>query len=172
MIVVAHGYLAGRDPLAIYGSPVRESLAIIPFFLAGSFFRLFFRPGMFRADLAVCAVGVIIAIDLIAPHFFWLVTWFTVPYLVICFGMSSLPFLRRFGRFGDPSYGMYLYAFPIQQTLQHLTGNGMSLAGMVWWTTLFSVILGALSWHLVEKPVLDRVKRGGRGASALNPEIR
>lgn len=158
MVVLAEGYLAGREPMAVFGSPVRESLAIMPFFVAGSFFRLILRPGLFRADLAVLAVGIVIAVDLTRPDLYWLVTWFAVPYLVLSFGLSALPVLRRFGRFGDPSYGMYLYAFPIQQTLQHLSGNGMGLAGMIWVTTFFSVLLGLLSWHLIEKPVLDRVK--------------
>jgi peptidoglycan/LPS O-acetylase OafA/YrhL len=167
MVVLAEAILAGREPMAFFGSPVRESLAIMPFFVAGSFFRLIQRPGLFRADLAVLAVGVVIAVDQMAPQLYWLVTWFAVPYLVLSFGLSSLPVLRRFGRFGDPSYGMYLYAFPIQQTLQHLSGNSMSLAGMIWITTLFSVLLGLLSWHLIEKPVLDRVKRAGRGPTAM-----
>lgn len=167
MILLAEAVLAAREPMAVFGSPVRESLAIMPFFVAGSFYRLIQRPGMFRADLAVLAVGIIITVDLLAPQYYWLVTWFAVPYLALSFGLSSLPVLRRFGRFGDPSYGMYLYAFPIQQTLQQLSGNGMTLAGMIWLTTLFSVLLGLLSWHIVEKPVLNRMRRGRRGAIAL-----
>lgn len=167
MLFLAQSYLAGHQPIVVYGSPVRESLMIMPFFVAGAFFRLILRPGMFRADLAVLAVGVVIAVNLIVPQFYWLVTWFAFPYLVLCFGLSSLPVLSRFGRLGDPSYGMYLYAFPIQQSLQHLSGNGMSVVGMILWTTLLSVFLGLMSWHLVEKPVLERVKRSLRMASSL-----
>lgn len=154
--------LAGAEPLVLYGSPVRESLAVMPFFVAGSFFRLLGRADIFRADLAVLAVGAVICVTLIAPQFYWLVTWIAVPYLVLCFSLPGLPVLRRFGRLGDPSYGMYLYAFPVQQTLQHLSGNGMSLTGMIAITTIVSVGLGYLSWYFVEKPALSRT----RGMSA------
>lgn len=146
----------------VYGSPLRESLSVMPLFVAGSFFRLLKRPDLFRADLAVLAVGLVIAVGLIAPQYYWLVTWVAVPYLVLCFCLPGLPVLRRFGRFGDPSYGMYLYAFPIQQTLQHISGNSMSLTGMIVLSTIFSVCLGYLSWYLVEKPLLNRIKRSGR----------
>jgi peptidoglycan/LPS O-acetylase OafA/YrhL len=160
--------LSGSDPIVVYGSPVRESLTVIPFFVSGSFFRLLKSPDLFRADMAVLAVGLVIFVNLIAPQYYWLLTWFIVPYLVLCFCLPGLPILRRFGRFGDPSYGMYLYAFPIQQMLQHFSGNSMSLTGMIVISTICSVCLGYLSWYLVEKPLLTRIKRGDRKVSSMN----
>ncbi len=56
----------------------------------------------------------------------------------------------------DYSYGMYLYGFPIQQTIVFL------LPGLRFWYVnfIFGVILAAcfaaFSWHLVEKRVLTR----------------
>lgn len=51
----------------------------------------------------------------------------------------------------DYSYGLYLWAFPVQQTLIHFHR-------MAWWVnvlTAFPVALGLamLSWHFVEKPM-------------------
>ena len=40
-----------------------------------------------------------------------------MPYAVISLGTASTPFIRRFGRYGDFSYEIYLFAFPVQQTV-------------------------------------------------------
>ena len=61
----------------------------------------------------------------------------------------------RLERFGDFSYGTYLYAFPIQQSLYsfgvHEGGGATYLAsGLV-----LSVLCGALSWHLIERPAIN-----------------
>ena len=54
----------------------------------------------------------------------------------------------------DYSYGIYIYAFPVQQLL---AAAGVAQAGP-WWLLLASlagaVPLAALSWHLVEGPSL------------------
>lgn len=75
-----------------------------------------------------------------------------VPLITIAFGVQSWPVLRRFDRWGDLSFGTYLYAFPIQQTLISVLGRHLG-----WWPLLALVLIctltmGWLSWHLVEKP--------------------
>jgi hypothetical protein len=48
--------------------------------------------------------------------------WFTIAYMIISFGRMSAPVLRDAAKFGDLSYGLYLWAFPIQQlVLDHTT---------------------------------------------------
>ena len=39
------------------------------------------------------------------------------PYVVLAFCLTPNPFLERFGRHADISYGVYLYSYPVQQTL-------------------------------------------------------
>ncbi len=61
--------------------------------------------------------------------------------------------LNRFGHYGDFSYGMYIYAFPVQQYLVYRD------PGMLWWQNLLlafpiTLALAALSWHLVERRCL------------------
>jgi peptidoglycan/LPS O-acetylase OafA/YrhL len=81
---------------------------------------------------------------------------FTIPIFVyIVLVLALCPPLRfsAFNRVGDYSYGLYLYAFPIQQTLMfrfpHLGGSELLIASLV--PTLG---LAVLSWHLLEKPAL------------------
>jgi peptidoglycan/LPS O-acetylase OafA/YrhL len=53
---------------------------------------------------------------------------------------------------GDPSYGMYLYAFPLQQfTIYFLKPT---TAVLLITSSVLSLLLGIISWHLVEKKAL------------------
>lgn len=66
------------------------------------------------------------------------------------------PYLGRFGRYGDFSYGIYIVHFPILQTLIHL-----GLPNYSPWVFLFTAIAivlptAVLMWHLVEKRFLRR----------------
>jgi peptidoglycan/LPS O-acetylase OafA/YrhL len=61
-------------------------------------------------------------------------------------------------RSGDYSYGLYVFAFPIQQVVA--SGPG---AGHPWLSLLVTVpvtaLLAFLSWHLIEAPALSLKKR-------------
>lgn len=59
---------------------------------------------------------------------------------------------------GDYSYGVYIYAFPLQGLVIHLCGQ------MSPWTNILlalplTFVFAVLSWHLVEQPCLRRSKR-------------
>ena len=72
----------------------------------------------------------------------------------VIWGTASTPGLRQAGRWGDFSYGLYIYAFPVQQLVIWIFGSQMGFAvatGLSIWGTL---VLAALSWHLLEKPFL------------------
>ncbi len=53
---------------------------------------------------------------------------------------------------GDPSYGMYLYAFPIQQLLIFALKPSTLLLLMA--STLLSLFMGIMSWQCIEKQAL------------------
>jgi peptidoglycan/LPS O-acetylase OafA/YrhL len=79
-------------------------------------------------------------------------------YGVLCLAFVPAGRLADFGRRGDLSYGVYVYAFPVQQALTSLWGTRMA-----WWMNAalsFPVVVGlaALSWHWVEKPALSLKK--------------
>jgi peptidoglycan/LPS O-acetylase OafA/YrhL len=57
--------------------------------------------------------------------------------------------LYRAAKYGDFSYGCYLYAFPIQQMLQATLR--LTLPEFIAASAILSLLAGALSWHLVEK---------------------
>ena len=61
--------------------------------------------------------------------------------------------IRSFNHWGDYSYGVYIYAFPTQQTLAFLY-PGMSLGAMMASSALVSVAIAILSWKLIEERAL------------------
>ena len=61
--------------------------------------------------------------------------------------------ILAFNDWRDFSYGVYIYAFPIQQTLAYLN-PGMSLPAMVGLSSAVTLGVAALSWRLIEKRAL------------------
>jgi peptidoglycan/LPS O-acetylase OafA/YrhL len=80
-----------------------------------------------------------------------------VPYGAIAFASRPLPYVHKAGRFGDPSYGVYIYAFMVQQSLMHWIPT-ISVGTFLVSASVISIIAGYASWHLVEKRAL-RLKR-------------
>jgi peptidoglycan/LPS O-acetylase OafA/YrhL len=76
---------------------------------------------------------------------------FPLGYLVLFLGLNPMIRLSSFTRSGDYSYGLYIWAFPVQQTIVHFLGVGTN----VWLqlaASLTAVSLMAIaSWHLIEK---------------------
>ena len=75
----------------------------------------------------------------------------SLPYMLICFGRMTMPVLGGIGRFGRPGYGVFLYAFPIQQLIVARWPDcpaPIPLCGAA------ALAAGYLSWHLVERPAM------------------
>lgn len=77
-----------------------------------------------------------------------------LPYVVFTFAFAPLKSIMNFGKHGDFSYGIYIYAFPIQQTIAHLLGN---IDSLLFFTLSFFCVMpfAALSWRLVESKALS-----------------
>ena len=63
--------------------------------------------------------------------------------------------LRRYNDLGDYSYGMYVFAFPVQQAAIELAGPMSPLTNMVMALPV-TLLLAVLSWYIVEQPSLTR----------------
>ena len=77
--------------------------------------------------------------------------------------------IQTLDRLGDPSYGIYLFSYPIQQIL-YIYNVARSPAAMVLWSFGLAVAVGYCSWHAIEQPGLRLITRHARrsgSASAL-----
>jgi peptidoglycan/LPS O-acetylase OafA/YrhL len=87
-------------------------------------------------------------------------------YCMLYLGMLKYP-RSRILESGDYSYGVYLYGFPIQQTLVHLVPIFRE-----WWPLLFvvgapmTVAFAMFSWHFIEKPTLSLKRLVSRDSNA------
>jgi len=70
------------------------------------------------------------------------------------FGQQRYPGIASAARFGDFSYGIFIYAFPVQQLVASLTGTRSPYLMLVLAFPL-TLALAALSWHWVERPCLE-----------------
>lgn len=81
----------------------------------------------------------------------------TIVYSVLVLAYLPAGSIRKYNKFGDYSYGLYIYAFPVQQSLAYYFD--LSFAEMVLWTTLITLPIAILSWHLIESPALKLKRR-------------
>lgn len=76
-------------------------------------------------------------------------------YLIFWFAFN-VKSLNAFNRLPDISYGVYLYAWPVNKILLYHYPD-VTLLESILVVSLISMILGSASWYLVEKPAL-RIK--------------
>ncbi|NTS39854.1 acyltransferase [Flavisolibacter sp. BT320] len=80
-------------------------------------------------------------------------------YLLFYFIFSNRIRLHRFARYGDLSYGIYLFGWPVQQLVILYIGKEISFPVSLLLTTVFLLPVAFASWHLVEKPALSLKKK-------------
>jgi len=81
----------------------------------------------------------------------------SVPYVILFLGHRGLAWTRRLTAGGDVSYGLYIYAFPVEQALVALYPH-LGWATLVMSSLAATYLLALASWRLVERPSL-RLKR-------------
>lgn len=118
------------------------------FFIAGSL--LTFVNLKKINTLPVKAALAIALILSIVFNFYTYTSFILLPLLTILFGLSYSKVLNYFPhKFGDISYGMYIYGFPVQQSFMHFFDFTPTIL------TLFSLPIAAIfsyiSWILIEK---------------------
>ncbi|WP_395701438.1 acyltransferase family protein [Aquabacterium sp.] len=164
--------LRGQHVLAGLGLSVEQSY-LVEFglcFFTGSVLWLYWpqwrdrRAVLLLLSLAVAACAFLLGRPVLAGLI-------GVPIVTIVFGSWSWPVLRRFDALGDLSYGIYLYAFPIQQTVIALLTQRLH-----WWPRLLLVLVCTLacawlSWRLVERPALRWKPRTRRQARPASPPL-
>ena len=145
-----HGDLAG------HGLEPSSLARLAPYFGLGALLYIARRAVPITPLAPAAAWAVAIAsrgTPLFAPAFATAVALTTVWFAYSRFGP-----LRRWGRFGDFSYGLYIYAFPVQQTLIALFPSWHRPEHFVV-TYIATLSCAILSWRLVEAPSLSLKKR-------------
>jgi peptidoglycan/LPS O-acetylase OafA/YrhL len=143
---------------------VNPGAMLFPYFLGGAAIWMWRDRLPYSGLFAAACLALIIAGSVLLDGLRWgndplkaLLLIAPSAYLVAWAGLQRLPVPRPW-RGGDYSYGVYLWHFPVLQTLQHY------LHLSHWWQLLLVgfvpvTVLAAASWHLIEGPVLAARRR-------------
>lgn len=108
--------------------------------------------------LAGTAAAICAAVSLLGGQAAELAFMIVTPYLVLVLAYRTTRMARMPRRMGDYSYGIYVYGFPIQQTISHLLH--LTSGWLMFVISLpLSLAAGALSWRFVESPALSLKRR-------------
>ncbi|HLI20734.1 MAG TPA: acyltransferase, partial [Stellaceae bacterium] len=129
-----------------------SALWLLGFFASGMALYRLRDSGLLNGKIALAAcAGLVVSVPLNAfILLFPLFGSYLVIYLAFARWLKPLPAAR----YGDLSYGLYIYGWPVEQTLVALHGGAMP------WPLLFAealpitAALAFASWHLVEKRAL------------------
>ena len=132
--------------------PLEPLFDLGPYFLMGSLLSCFDFDNMPAKNV----IAAVLCMALVASVYFKIghtVVYFTLPFLVIYVGKQTSKLATWVhNAIGDPSYGIYLYAFPLQQLLIYWYRPSTLVLFVA--STIGAFVFGYLSWILIEKKAL------------------
>lgn len=140
------------DITVFNAAPLKLTLRMGCFFFLGACCYLFRQHIAYRLPTAaLLLLGLLLTKGTVLGFYFYMLA---LPYLVFYFAQLDTPRLRATSRHGDLSYGIYIYAFPVQQLIMHLHGPGLSIGTFFVLALLPTLMLAHLSWRCIEAPAL------------------
>lgn len=148
--------------VALYGSAAFPLYSAI--FLVGA---LFFLNGGGRLNFLPAAIIFAVAYTFVSSGtvksgFFWAFVLF------LSLAVARSPLLLRLKLPGDYSYGVYLYGWPSQQIVYAIFPGVYPEVNFIF-SAVLALALAVVSWHLLEKRVLHRVRFGAQQPSEVAP---
>jgi peptidoglycan/LPS O-acetylase OafA/YrhL len=166
--VAAAGLLVLAAPAQAYGMPVvghvlagrPEAVQLLALFGVSALLYLHRERIPLRLDVgALLAAALLLTLDTSLEK---VVTSLTLPYLILLAAYRLPPAVQRLTRHGDISYGLYLLAFPIQQTILLLSPGRLSPYALFAIALPLTIAFATLSWRLIERPALRLKPRAAR----------
>lgn len=156
MAVAALIYLQRVPPegqFVVWGTGSRSVADVGPYFFIGALYAVTPMKNWLNAPVAILLLGLVAFFQVQSNLLQQIGLMIALPYAVLAFATQATPVLSRLGRFGDPSYGVYLYGFPIQQTLFHFWPSMGPIDNAIP-SAVLALLFGFASWHLIEKRAL------------------
>lgn len=148
-------YLSSLGGASLFNLVGIHVLNLGTFFIGGSVLAsLDFKNWKYRNQIGVIALLLLVIAVYFGYYDIMKHVLFSISILAI--GFFPLPVLSSFGKLGDSSYGIYIYSFPIQQTL--VSFFKMNTDTLMITSIALSIGFGYLSWHLIEKKALKYKK--------------
>lgn len=135
---------------------ITDTLRFVYLFFAGSTIYLYrnrLRIGWLAFAACTLAALALPALLTELPAERRLILALFCPPLVLMAAFLPKGPIRAFNRFGDYSYGIYIFGMPVQQSLIALTGGTSPTINFALSYSL-TLLLAITSWHLLEKQAL------------------
>ena len=140
----------------------------VPMFFTGTLYLLFQRHIFYNHALALAAAALLVVCLFFQPLVALALAIFG-GYLIFWFALHCpvLP-ISRFTNKTDLSYGIYLYAWPIQSTIAFFTDRSINPWALSLITLALAAAAASVSWTFIEKPALALAHRK---TSNLQPRL-
>lgn len=144
-------WLYNSSSLDIYLKLEKQIFGQLAFFASGALLYYFydtFNKKSFQILL--------IAIILLSIHYYFINIYILYPMalaILIIYFATQFKYLGAFGKYGDISYGLYIWHFPIVQLFVHYNLFDNLVLGLILLVVCL-VSVSSLSWYFVEKRFL------------------
>ena len=134
------------------------------YFLAGALLYLYKDKIRFKLSILIVMVVVcFFAFRFLRPYFdIFLCFLLSYSTLFVAYGIPKLVQLNA-----DLSYGIYLYAYPIQLVVEHSGGKNLTLPVYIILVALITIVFAFASWFLIEKKALSFKNRSQKKISGI-----
>lgn len=137
----------------VWGLELKTIFELLLYFVAGMLF-FYYKDQIPYSKLFAMISLVVIYLSVYTGGLKEMFVFFGT-YLIFYFGYNQDLKTWKFYKYGDFSYGIYIYAFPIQQFISHLYGGDMNPYKNFLISFPITLIFSILSWNLIEKKALD-----------------
>lgn len=110
-------------------------------------------------NLGLAFIAALATALLVKTPYYDYALYLTLPYLVHCLAFSQMAPLQKIRGLPDISYGIYIYGFPVQQTLSLLYAQTLSFPVLIGLSLVLTILLAIFSWYLIEAPSLKRKRK-------------
>lgn len=125
---------------------------LFQYFSAGMLFYLFRKQINLNGWLAFLSF-IILLLTLRNGYFNFAFAIFGT-YLIFYLAFETRLKLQNFGKYGDFSYGIYIYGFPLQQVMNHIFDSQLTPLENFLLSFPVTLMFAIVSWYLVEKRAL------------------
>jgi peptidoglycan/LPS O-acetylase OafA/YrhL len=148
---------------------VLTNLRLYAFFLAGML--LYSMRDRERLSIPVAVGAIAIWLFTFGTPLMVVASAAALPYVLLVLAYRTPRSFKRLVSFGDVSYGLYIYAFPVQQLTALTFGDSVSPLVIFAIALPVSWGLGLASWRLVERPALQRKPASKNSSAAPSREL-
>jgi len=139
--------------LPFFGSLGGYMTRLATYFLSGLCFYMYRDLIPHNRPLFFGALALLVGACIMGQGLHWILP-ICATYLLFYFAYSRTINVHNFAKYGDFSYGVFLYGYPVQQLLWYYFPNVKQPMLQAIVAMIISCGFAALSWHFVEKPFL------------------